>query len=225
METTLGNVKKLVLVSTFVVGLITTFGLAGPSLGGWQEGAARSTHQVWSLLNVEEYSGGHYNLRAYADGDTNNVWGVPIAYIHGAEAAQSIEPLENETYVDVWLQIGNYPEPLLYKEIWIDVDYVGKLTNLSAEGFGSDGPYTTTPPLAPPAYSKADFGFRIYPNPSEEDIYFRIESDADVLPVDVRLHSIHVDTICTTTIPAPGAVLLGSIGVALVGWLRTRKTL
>jgi hypothetical protein len=42
---------------------------------------------------------------------------------------------------------------------------------------------------------------------------------------DSNIGAIRIDDLSVTTTPAPGAVLLGGLGVCLVGWLRRRNTL
>ena len=213
---------KRFLFTSLACAVMATSALGGPSLGWWNEGDARTTHQRWDFTNAGPDGGQWYDYKAFPESQDNPT-SIGQAFIHGTyDGATAFAPRAGETFIDVHLEIGNFPDPLVYKEIWVDLGFTGTLdlSLVDVDGDGQYGPYTAVVLQGPGPGTGAVFGARIYPNPAKEDIWFTI--GAPVGGGNPSLDWIHVDTIC---IPAPGAILLGSIGVGLVGWMRRRKTL
>lgn len=222
--------KRLLFV-VLLCGLAAVPSLGASSLGFWEEGAPGSIHLFWgfepsNVVEIQVPNGHAFDADpSVAIASPPGSLSSPLAVMALSGTDLTFNSGEEESFssaapIDVHLKMNNFKTPNVFKEVWIDV--IGTGTIVPTGVVALDGPaasFSYEFLEGPGPGTGADFGWRIRPNPSWEEVEFSIIPAAGAL---ATLDSIHADTIC---VPAPGALLLASLGAVAVGWLRTRRRL
>jgi hypothetical protein len=195
----------------------------------WNPGDPGTTSQTWTFSSN--------NPNTAADTGYYNPYGTPTAAITAQQGNNNPFWLgwnaERFNRSGVWcgdplvitLTIPNTPNTGGYKELWLEVGYAGVPVNgtpsLKADGIiteigRTDVDYSGNS-LDTDPWRTLSVGWTIVPNPQSEALTLSFVGTGGYVDY------IKVDTLCA--VPAPGAIVLGGIGIACVTWLRRRRVL
>lgn len=218
--------KKLLMI---LVGVALTFALASPAMANlswnyvYADGDGTSLTSPYPGAIVDTFSGtrpGWTYTGTYAiyTGDVSGKASAP--YNPETDMAK-----DDTAYLAVPKDVTDNPQ-------WVAVDFGGGTYNYLGLHWGSMDTYNKIYFLSGGSVVETITGSDVSRDSAsgnqedwENNAYVNIFSTSpfDAIRIESTSYAFELDNLAV--IPAPGAVLLGGIGVSLVGWLRRRRTL
>lgn len=181
------------------------------------------------------------NILTFSVGDTLDSRGPGYIAMVGDSPKTAFAPGDTPTDTgisgDFFLTDEELESESFTKNYYIEFDRAVSSLSLNVYDFRADGGPSIGDSVKLAVYSDSfatAVGTSTYtiPSPDAADgniVYLAVAGDLSILSASVTFSTgdtgTGIDNISFQTIPAPGAVLLASMGAGVVGWLRRRKSL